>query len=444
MDRSNWFWEQLVTHGEMTQAFDDVERMEQDRTIDDDLWGVWNGLVVTENGVPDLKVLVSAGVAFDELGRRIVLDTQGTVDLTSYVPAVGGEQIKVHIYGQNDDVDSDPRVDGGGVPLDYRSTESAALVVVAGAPVAPPAAAPAIVADQVLLAEVVIDNGDIAILNAAITADWTTTPETRQEGGVAVKHGRRNTDDVYFDDLASITFDNPAVTPANCIVMNENNIVLATKVEANERDVAGDQGFLYVDPATGTKIDVDTYWGADAAHMLPGPQAGEAHDQTPILNSWYMDGSVIGSLTVAGNPFWRQDFTAPDTENRSALLVPIVGIPHLAKLIVATVFYGVIGAGMHANHYLRLYLLRRLLSGADTVDVIGADPPANERNAGVGDYFWTESFTAGATQIVDNNTRAYWLAIVNHSAGGATPAEDTIKIKAAKIRYQIREASGAY
>lgn len=235
MDRSNFYYDQEVTEGEMNQAFDDVERMEQDRTIDMDLWGVWTGLDVTEQAVPDLTVKVTAGVAQDELGRRIAMDSDQNVDLTSYVPVGAGDDVIIHLYVKNDDVESDDRVDGHLVPLKYRYTESYEFAIVSGTPSSPPATPPGIVANQVLIAEITLSQGMSAITNSEIEKDWLQTQ--RQEGGVLIRRGRKLAENIEFDSTGDfdINYVHAIVlktgSPAtNGISMGDNAIVDCGKI----------------------------------------------------------------------------------------------------------------------------------------------------------------------------------------------------------------------
>lgn len=506
MDRSNFYFRQLTTEQNLDNAFDDVERMEQERTMDADTWGVWHGLVVTEQAVPDLTVKVSAGVAHDELGRRIKCPSDQNVDLSGYLPVTPGNTRKIHIYVENADIATDSRIDGNGNPLYYRKAESYQIAVVAGTE-ANPGLPPAIVADQVLLAEVTLTQGQTTILNT----DISISGDRRQLGGIPWRRDRLVVDDLCFDvagdysilgpdelaiksgiptdtgitggDRGIIEIGEIIMTPlassglginmqdtpiANIsqlhfgtstpsissgtsplpvlttFDMGSSSILKAKRIESSRPDPAFNEGFLYANPTTGALRDIEKYWACDATHMFPGEQNGKhTHDNT-ALDSWYMQESALAGLNISGHTFWRHNFAAADGVNTNALFVPIVGVPHGAKLISANVSYSVDGAGMHANHYLRLYLLKKYQgSGALTVDKMGSDPPTNEQNAATGNYDWTENFLA-AGSVVDLSLYAYMLAIVNHSAGGATPQEDVILIRSARVLYQIREASGVY
>jgi hypothetical protein len=190
MDRNNTYFKQLVTHGELNEICDNIENADRNRDIDHNQWGVLSGLVVTETGPASTSVEISAGVAYDELGRRISVGSVQTEDLVSYIPAVGGQERYVAIYAQYSEVDSDTRVDGNGISLDYDSAESFDIVVVQGTAGAPSQVPPGIVANQVLLSNVLLTNGMGTVTNSEIESDWFASPVERHVGGTAWTDGR--------------------------------------------------------------------------------------------------------------------------------------------------------------------------------------------------------------------------------------------------------------
>jgi hypothetical protein len=215
MDRSNFYFEQEVTQSEMDQAFDDVQAVANQQITDHvdpggDFahWGVVTGLVVAEQGAPDLTVQISNGVAYDENGDRIPHAGGPTSqDLTSLVP--GSDSRYVRVYVEHDTVESDPRVDGAAVPLNYRIADSFAFSLDAGAIAASPTK-PAIVSGKVLLATVLLYAGQTQILDADISLALGNTygagiDETdRQEGGF-VAHGRKLTRAIGFESAWGAT-----------------------------------------------------------------------------------------------------------------------------------------------------------------------------------------------------------------------------------------------
>lgn len=444
-DRVEPYYYQEVTEGEVETWHDHFENADQAIVEEHDSWGIMSGMVVAEQGVPDMTVQISDGVAYDENGQRIPL-TGGptTVDLSTYEPAVGGQERWVGVYIETDRLESDARVDGDANPLNYLLEESFAFHIESGAAGAPPQAKPAIVANKVLLAHVELTNGMGAITNAEIDMDWfniAAASVDRQVGGLAAP-GR------LLDTTRRIAYDPAigdsviAIGASNSINFDSGNGLNATKLEAEQPDVAADQGHLYVNPATGAKRDVVKDWSYDASAMFPGTKG--AGSQSPwtlpiVINNWYLAENAVAPMTVAGDLGWRMDVNTGGIGSLCGLYVPL-DIPDKAKLISALVGYTVDGVGMNGIHFLRLWLMRR---SAVSTDILGANPPANERNAAPGNYTWAENYTAGATQIVDNSLYSYYLIIL-HWINGALAGEDSVEIKWAYVRTHIRESSHEY
>lgn len=564
MDRSNFYFRQLTTEENLDHAFDDVERMEQDRTVDADTWGVWRGLLVTEQAVPDLTVKVSAGVAHDEMGRRIECPSTQSVDLSTYLPATPGNTRKIHIYVKNADIASDPRIDGNGNPLNYRLDEDYQTTITAGTE-ANPGLPPSIVAGRVLLAEITLAQGQTTILDADIATDWQQ--DQRQPGGLPWRRGRLVVDDLYFnasddrlisgpayitlkaggtpgtdtglacsdrdiEDVGKIVMTDsasggfgidmvdrsivnayfvgclPGGTPGTNIGFDCNDrdirdagqlvmtsagssglgidmqdtdissletlkfkasatgvggltdplpvtvsldltakdIIKATQVQAETPDPGSGKGFLYANPADGVLRDVTKYLSYSAGQMLPGVDTDASRTDpwvvTPNANSWYLSETAKGApLVLAGDISWRMPFSAGALFDSTGLYIPLVGLPEGAKLINFRVGYTIDGAGMNANQYLRLWLMRR---NQTSVDILGSNPPANERNGAVGNYTFQEPFTVGASQIVDNLFYSYYVFVQQYAPNLIGGPHDVIAIKFGRLEFQIREASGVY
>lgn len=133
MDRSDFYYRQIVTEGEMDQAFDDCENA--DRDIIEMLcksggWGVFDGLALTQQTVPDLTLSLSAGTAYDEQGRRIYLSAPTNIDFASLVDPTNSRRVRVE--AEVTTTESDPRLDGNSNPLNYRLTESITVSLNAG------------------------------------------------------------------------------------------------------------------------------------------------------------------------------------------------------------------------------------------------------------------------------------------------------------------------
>jgi len=448
MRRFQPYYRQMVTHGEVDGWHDAIEQGDWDLVVDHDTWGVMGyGLTVTQQGVPDMTVLIQDGMAYDETGQRIpVTGGPHTVDIAAHEPGVPGDERYVAIYVEHDTTASDARVDGNGVPLDYQIDESFAFHVEPGLAGVPPQVPPAIVPNMVLLAVVHMTNGMGSIVNADI--DMTYDPPgttSRQEGGVAA-FGR--------DLLKTLFFSPGLVTRAidtgglHIEMGNTGDITDARGVYSAIPDTSFGRGHIYGDDS-GTLFDVDKYESYDASHFLPASAAGgggiDPWENIPaglINNNWYLAERAAGALTSAGELLWRMQFQFGGAGTTIGLYCALTGVPHGAKLIEAKVGYVVDGGGFGANHFLQVYLVRQLHASPATLTLLGSGPASVQ--GAVGWQTVVEPFAVGANQIVDKNFWSYYLIVVHEANGAMGAAEDICGIRNAIVHYHIREASGLY
>jgi hypothetical protein len=175
-DRENWYYRQQVTWGEMRQADDHSEDADRYIVSDHDIQGVQPHRLFTtaqDPAGPNLNVQVSGGIAYDDLGRRLDHYGQTTlVDCAPYLPVGAGNTRGLSIAVRFKRTDSDPRVDGNGIPLDYLSEEDVEFQVYAGAevPIAPPTPIvyPGVAPNEIQIAEVTVVFGQVSILNGDI------------------------------------------------------------------------------------------------------------------------------------------------------------------------------------------------------------------------------------------------------------------------------------
>lgn len=175
-DRKDFFFRQKVTESELDEAFDDLENADRNIVIDANAEGVWFGLAVSENGLgQDESVDVAAGSAYDQDGQRMHLPSlqnlDVSVDLLSASTQVGssGNEKLVGVYLKFDRALSDPRVDGNSVTVFFERDESYQFVVRQGPEeVAPATTAPALQADEILLADIRRKFNDNTIADADI------------------------------------------------------------------------------------------------------------------------------------------------------------------------------------------------------------------------------------------------------------------------------------
>src|SRR3990167_7028115 len=132
MDKKNYYFDQLIDENDMRDVEDRVEGADK-RAVTDLMKGqmiTGSGLVSTQNGTPDLNVLISAGIAYDSEGDRIEVGTQQTVDLSSYLPTNDEVWVNASITFARET--SNPVTDGYGNTVQYDNDESFEIVVTKG------------------------------------------------------------------------------------------------------------------------------------------------------------------------------------------------------------------------------------------------------------------------------------------------------------------------
>lgn len=213
MDRSNFYYRQHVVEAEMDQAFDDVERMEQEGHSDFNGWGVLNGLGLYPTSPTSLSVRIFPGAARDSAGQRIEVVATHTESLAAYVPVTPGNQQYVDVYVEAARVASDPRTDGYGAPLNYRSTESYAVHLEAGGE-APTPSLPTILYDKARVGRVLLTQGMTAITSSQISmSDELGVFAGKNHGGYFAK-GRANTNHLWLGEGQKMSVAEPTTATA--------------------------------------------------------------------------------------------------------------------------------------------------------------------------------------------------------------------------------------
>lgn len=489
MDRSDFYYKQNVTQAEMDQAFDDCENAIDNRTIDRGLVGIVSGLEIHERTVPDLWITIEDGVAYNVDGKRIPV-TGGDFLLSGQIPSTPGESRYVRYVAVRQVALSDPRTDGDGLPVDYRQEDSYSIAFISGSAGVSPSK-PGTSAATVSIGVVLLYNGMTSIVDNDIHTDWDDDPsDPDREIASIIRPGIVNDaaalgsakpqvnsqwqdidfgSDVRLLGMAvlgtasgspgdqRITSNGGDIQTAGGNVemaggdvdVDSGRVIKAASVSALEDDPASDEGFLYKD-AAGALVIVTKHYAIDACDMLPaGPNPTTDPWSGPGANDWYTsEDAQYGSPgpNVLGGMGWQMNFGAGSGPiGTKGLYIP-VHVPDGAKLIDAQVGYRVISAPS-TTHFLRLWLLRRSAQG-HIIDMIGsANPPANERNGAAGNYTFSESYTSGAQNIVNNSLYRYYLAIQHfHSGAGAMvpPQEDVYIVRTATVEYQIRSAVGVF
>ena len=214
MDIQDFYIAQIVAQGEMDQIYADAEAAEQNMAKEANLGqvpvavpagdagalrsgGILSGLVVTADTpvvAGKTVVNVSAGVARDSDGERIVLPADATVSLLNLGSTPQGDitnalgdggltassitagEAWVSLYLAKDTALSDIRVDGLGNSINYRQVESFHFELFVGADASAPAIARTNLDDsRVLLCDILLDNaGEIRVITSVDTAAVAT------------------------------------------------------------------------------------------------------------------------------------------------------------------------------------------------------------------------------------------------------------------------------
>ena len=235
-DRRNYYHGQTVMEDELDDGFNDLEVALDDLTVDTDIGqalvaaspdptvygGIASGLGVTWNALGYCEV--AAGVAYDQLGRRIevptggatvVITKTGSTDegddtlaegdgalVTGSVPS--GDRTIGALFLVYDEALSDSRVDATGATVQFQITRSFHFDLQIGASFTPPPGAPpgvAALADgKVLLADLVIHNtaGTLSVVAVCYNDQhWDDL------GGNYVTLGGRRSDWLAIDQSAT-------------------------------------------------------------------------------------------------------------------------------------------------------------------------------------------------------------------------------------------------
>lgn len=473
MNRSDFYFKQNVTQGEVDQAFDDCENADRNLVADynDDLrigstpaaaWGVISGMRVTEKtGTPDLNVEISNGVAYDEDGRRTPHSGGPTlVDLTTAVP--GSDSRYVRVYAEFTRILTDPRTDGLGSPIDYRKTESVLFSFDAGTIAASPTK-PAILSGKVCLATVLLTAGQTQILDSDISMalqDPDLIIPDRQEGGFAALHGRMTSIErpIKFDwdlsrkvDVIDTGWYNNILIRGGFLKMSkigdlDGNAILMEKATMNrakeiltEGPPSQGYGYWYCNQVSATEygdlLAVPKYVAYDASAMIPDNRevASPFVASPPADNSWWIH--TIGTAPLE-QMSWRYFINVVGAQLMNALFVPLVVAPYDARLDEFK--FHVECYTVRADLKFGAGVFKKNLATGVTSAVTGA--VTTSAMGSTGEY----EFTAPATnERLFTNTYSYFaafyieaIAAANYDAGA--------RVRGARLQYSIREASHVY
>lgn len=187
MDRLGWRYLQLVQETDLALA--DAQSETADRALYSDQCsasapgGILSGLAVAQSSVPALTVVVDLGTAYDQTGQRMRVPSPQTVNVaadhlgaTTLVTSSGNSKI-ISVFIRFARNAYTPVPDGNSISVFWRNDESFELYVTQGAE-GPTPAAPALIADGILLCDITRAYGQTTI----VTGNLSTTRRQWQYG----------------------------------------------------------------------------------------------------------------------------------------------------------------------------------------------------------------------------------------------------------------------
>ena len=230
MKRRNFYYRQKVTESELDSAFNDVEEALKKFVQGFQYVGIALGAVPTEATIPNLTIDLSGpAVIYDQTQDPILWSATQNLDLsidengsgTAVTPASGNEKW-LSVFAEFERSESDPRIDGLGNTVYFFQDEGFSLNVVQGAESAAPATRPGLRGDQILLCDVLIQDGTTAIINSMI--DTTRSQVVYDLTGSPLAVRERNLQDVLqaMVDQINLVTGGSAVLGANQTFTGDN------------------------------------------------------------------------------------------------------------------------------------------------------------------------------------------------------------------------------
>lgn len=304
MDLKDWYVGQLVTEGEMDDAFAAVETSINRGWSDAGMSGVISGFTVSQHTPQNLKVDVVGGLAVTPLGERVYLPGASTLvvdceydnngDPTA-VTTIGNSRV-LSIIAFFDRSLSDPRTDALSQTVYFQRNEYLSIEVIQGAEAGSPSA-PAIPAGGVRLANVTLTYGQTSILTVNI--DTVTARQWMFDLGTA----------------GPITINEGTVTDAMGAIMDGLNQHVS--------------GAAYPHDASAVAYDGSGFW-ADGTTKLVAAEVGAALDEVV---------SDLASLTTGDSGYQRigcaEDTSSPGTLSAESLKDRLTNLRQAANLSYA-------------------------------------------------------------------------------------------------------------
>lgn len=134
MNLFDWYFGQLVSEGQMDQAFDNAQQADRDVVSDFGFIGITDGLIGTP-GTGAKEIDITAGTAYDNSGRRIRVAAPQLADLSvdsdgaPITNPAAGNILWTAVFAKFDLALSNVQVDGTGTEVLFNIDESFELIV---------------------------------------------------------------------------------------------------------------------------------------------------------------------------------------------------------------------------------------------------------------------------------------------------------------------------
>lgn len=301
MDSRDWYIGQLVTEGEMDDAFAAVETSIKHGWSDAGMSGVISGFTVSQHTPTNLTVDVVGGLAVTPLGERLYVPGASTINVDcefdsngdpTAVTTIGNARV-LSIVAMFDRALSDPRTDALSQTVYFQRNEYISIEVVQGAESVTPSA-PAVPAGGVRLANVTLTYGQTAIITGSID-----TVTARQ----------------WMFDLG----------PAGPVIINEGTVTdaMSAIMDGLNQHISG---AAYPHDAAAVAYDGSGFW-ADGSTKLVAADVGAALDEVV---------SDLAALTTGDSGYQRigcaEDTSSPGTLTAESLKDRLTNLRQAANL----------------------------------------------------------------------------------------------------------------
>jgi len=212
MDLFDFYFKQIVTQSQMDWAFDRVQTGMYGLSLDNEMLGIVSGLGVQQHApIPDKSMdLIGPGVAYDPEGQRIYIpDALTVVDCsqdefgTDTNPPTPTFQRYISIFARFKRNLTAPALDGNNIVVYTKQLESFEVFVRIGSEAAAGTAIPApLMADAILLMDLLVTNGFTAILNG--DRDVTRRQDWIRFAGTAIGTRVYGTPAEAVDDILAL------------------------------------------------------------------------------------------------------------------------------------------------------------------------------------------------------------------------------------------------